>query len=184
MKLKEIDKVLYRHRLNRVIIAFIAGLTLLSLGFGSLLIWLFSESALVENMATSMEAGQAEPVNNFKYNFIGVVLALLCCAAILTCVKSSKYFHEIYYVWQMKQIHNLIFRRLKKIKSAAEQDQLEALIILNFYYQSLEQVYLLDDNTLTMSALKEKQNTLKQQIAEQKLNINTEQFDKAMLLSY
>jgi len=184
MKLIEIDKIRYRHRLNRVIIAFIAGLTLLSVGFGSLLIWLFTESSLGQITTTDVVDVNQAPVSNFKYNLIGVILALFSCAAVLNRVKTSLYFYEIYYVWRIKQLHNLIFRRLKKIKQAAEQDQLEALIILTFYYQSLEQIYLLDDNTLTMSSLKDQQNKLKQQLEQKNLNISTDQFDKAMLLSY
>lgn len=184
MNLREIDKALYRHRLNRVIITFVAGLTLLSIGFGSLLIWLFTESNLAQVTAQTATENNTGDSNNFKYNFIGVILALLSCAAILNSVKTKDYFAEIYYVWQLKQLHNLVFRRLKKIEKGAENDQLDAFIILNFYYQSLAQVYLLDDNTLTISALRAKQNKLQQQIENKNLNISTEQFNKAMLLSY
>lgn len=184
MKLQEIDKSLYRQRLNRVILAFIAGLTLLSLGFGTVLIWLFTESNLAQVASPVHVEGNTEPTSNFKYNFIGVVLALLCCAAILNSIKSKAYFAEIYYVWQLKQLHNLIYRRLKKIEKGALDAELDAFIILRFYYQSLEQVYLLDDNTLTLSSLRTKQSNLNQQLEDKNLSINAEQFNKAMLLSY
>ena len=106
------------------------------------------------------------------------------CGAVLNFLKVKPYFHEIYYVWQLKQVHNLIFRRLKKVKVAAAQDDINALIILNFYHHSLEQVYLLDDNVLTLSNVHREQEKLKQLFDQKNLTITTEQFDKAMLLSY
>jgi len=184
MKLIDIDKGIYRKHLNRVIICFIALLTALSIGLGSLLIWIFVDSDVILTSAQLANDDLKEPVNNFKYNFIGVVLALLVCGAMLNSFKEKAYFYEIYYVWQLKQVHNLIYRRLKKVKVAAEQDDINALIILNFYYLSLEQVYLLDDNVLTLSNIRSEQAKLKLRFEQKNLNISTEQFNKAMLLSY
>jgi len=184
MKLIEIDKGIYRQHLNRVIISFIVLLTVLSIGLGSMLIWIFVESEVLLTTAQLANEELAKPVNNFKYNFIGVLLALITCGAMLNWLKSSRYFHEVYYVWQLKQVHNLIYRRLKKVKAAAEQYDIDALIILNFYYQSLEQVYLLDDNVLTITNIRSEQTKLKQLFELKNLIITSEQFDKAMLLSY
>ena len=170
MKLIDIDKAIYRHRLNRVIIGFIASLSILSIIYGAMLIATF--------------AGNAEQASNFKFNFIGVILALLTCAAGLHQLKSKEYFREIYYVWQLKQIQNLIYRKLKRIKNALKDDDINAMIILNYYYQSLKQVYLLDDNTLTISTLNNDQEKLNELIANKNISISTEQFDKSMLTSY
>jgi hypothetical protein len=84
----------------------------------------------------------------------------------------------------MKQLHNAIYRRLPKIKAAAEQGQQNAFIILTYYYQTLEQIYLLDDNTLTLNELKKNQTKLVTQIQQKKLTITAEQFDKSMVLAY
>lgn len=168
MQLINIDKRRYRHHLNIVIVGFIAALLILALVFGQLLIAVFAE----------------EGVSNFKYNFLGVVFALITCAALLHTVKNSDFFTEIYYVWQVKQIQNLIYRKLQKIKAASENDDHNALIILLFYYQSLHQVYLLDDNTLTLSKVNKNLADLQETITNKNVSINAEQFDKKLLNSY
>jgi hypothetical protein len=168
MQLINIDKARYRKHLNIVIGGFIVTLLILSLVLGQLLIASFGQ----------------EGINNFRYNFLGVVLALLACGAVLHSVKNSLFFKEIYYVWQVKQIQNLIFRKLKKIKAAAENDEANALIILLYYYQSLQQVYQLDDNTLTITSVDKKLNELQETITNKCLDISAEQFTKKLLDSY
>lgn len=168
MQLINIDKTRYRKHLNIIISGFITTLLVLALVFGQLLIAGFAQ----------------EGVNNFRYNLLGVVLSLLACAAILHTLKHSDFFKEIYYVWQIKQVQNLIYRKLKKIKAAANKDDINALVILSFYYQSLQQVYQLDDNTLTIAKVNKDLSDLQQTIASKNLNINAEQFDKKLLSSY
>jgi len=168
MQLINIDKALYRKNLNIVIGGFIATLLVLALIFGQLLIMAFAE----------------EGVSNFRYNLLGVILSLLACAAILHSVKKNLFFKEIYYVWQLKQLQNSIFRKLAKIKLAAKSEDETALIILVFYYQSLKLVYLLDDNTLTLSKVDKDLSALQETIANNNLTLTAEQFDKSLLTSY
>jgi len=168
MQLIEIDKARYRKHLNIIIAGFIGTLLILALVFGQLLIMSFAQ----------------EGINNFRYNLLGVVLSLLACAAILHTLKTSVFFKEIYYVWQIKQIQNLIYRKLKKIKAAAKDDDANALIILVFYYQSLKQIYQLDDNTLTIAIVEKDLNEIQLMIEKQYLDITTEQFDKKLLSAY
>ena len=168
MQLINIDKALYRKHLNIIIGGFIATLLVLALVFGQFLIMSFAQ----------------EGVSNFKYNLLGVILSLLACAAILHSLKSSLFFKEVYYVWQLKQVQNSIFRKLTKIKAAAKDDDNNALIILVFYYQSLKLVYLLDDNTLTMSKVEQELNALDHTIANKNLTVTAEQFEKSLLSSY
>ena len=168
MQLMNIDKARYSKHLNIVIVAFIATLLVLALTFGQLLIISF---------------GQAD-VNNFRYNLLGVVLALLACMAAMHTLKSSDFFKEIYYVWQIKQIQNLIYRKLKKVKKAAKNLEQEALIILSFYYKSQQQVYQLDNNTLTISKVNKDLTDLQQVIADNDLTISAEQFDKKLITSF
>lgn len=168
MQLMNIDKARYRKHLNIVIVGFIATLLVLALTFGQLLILGFAE----------------EGVNNFKYNLLGVILALLACMAILHTLKTSELFKEVYYVWQIKQVQNLIFRKLKKIKAAGKELEEDALIILTFYYQSQQQVYELDDNTITMSKVNQEINDLQELVTSANLSISAEQFDKKLLSSY
>lgn len=165
MKLIKINKVRYRKHLNIIIVGFIATLLILALIFGQLLIQAFSQ----------------EGVSNFKYNLLGVILSLLACAAILHSLKKSEFFNEIYYVWQIKQIQNLIYRKLKKIKNSAKDCDENALLVLVFYYKSLQQIYELDDNTLTISAVNKEVNDLQEIITHNNLIIDVDLFDKKLI---
>ncbi len=168
MQLMNIDKARYRKHLNIAIVGFITILLVFALVFGQLLIISFAQEGL----------------SNFRYNLLGVILSLLACMAILHTLKRTDFFKEIYYVWQVKQIQNLIYRKLKKIKVAAKASEQAALIILTFYYQSLQQVYQLDDNTLTIAKVNKDLTELQETIANKNLTINAEQFDKKLLTSY
>lgn len=126
----------------------------------------------------------ASQESNFKYNFLGVFLALLSCGVILNKLKRTSFFTEIYYVWQMKQVHNKIFRKLKYIKKALKNDDETAMLILTFYYQGLIQIYQLDDNTITMPTLTKDIEKLEAQISEKGVSVNIEDFEVTMVKSY
>lgn len=193
MKLKDIEKPVYRKHLNIIIVGFIASLLILALAYGQGLIMLFADSAEVMAKPTNVAAGEianevAATESNFKYNFLGVLLALLTCVFVLHRLRFSAFFSEVYYVWEIKQQQNAIYRKLKKINVAASNDDpdvdVNALVILNFYYASLKQIYLLDDNTLTMSKLNTDISELNTRIENLQLTISTDQFDKSMLADY
>ncbi len=194
MKLKSIEKAIYRKRLNIIIVSFIASLLILALAYGQGLIALFADSLPVVDSLPAAEqvsasatevSGEAQAAeSNFKYNFLGVLFSLLTCALVLHKLKHSEFFTEVYYVWQVKQQQNSIYRKLKKIKAAAENDDVNALIILNFYYESLKQVYLLDDNTLTMSKLNKDITDLSAQIESKQLTISAEQYQQSILKDF
>ena len=181
MKLLDIDKNLYRKRLNIVIVASIICLTILSILFGAILIALFGDALPIADAVTG------EKTSNFRFNFVGVVFALLTCLSILQALKNIPFFHEIYYVWKLKQIQNIIYRRLKNIKAATkERDPIDinAFIVLNYYYTSLKQVYTLDNNTLTMSSLSTKVKKLQELMDSLNIDVSTETFERPMLINY
>jgi hypothetical protein len=187
MKLKDIDKQTYRSRLNQVIVGFIITLALLAVTFGAILIALFTDPLAVDNVtiaSVNAAVDSAGESSNFKYNFLGVVLALLACGAILQKLKYKPFFDEIYYIWQLKQIQNTIYRRLKRIKKASLDGDENALIVLKFYYASLKQLYILDDNTITMSTLTSDISKLDILISESGKEIHVDQFTQVMLSSY
>ncbi len=200
MKLIEIEKATYRKHLNIIIVCFIASLLILALAYGQGLIMVFADNNIVaettintgsgaegfanEKTSEALAGEEATAPNNFKFNFFGVLLALLTCVLALHKLRASAFFKEVYYVWQVKQLQNLIYRKLKKIKAAAENDDVDALVILSFYYASLKQVYLLDDNTLTMSKLNKDISELNTRIENKNLTITADQFDKALLANY
>jgi len=188
MQLIEIDKARYRKHLNIVIVGFIASLLVLSLAFAAVLISLFStvgDLSGIEPIANAaVDLVQAEPETNFRYNLLGAILALLANAAILHSIKGSDFFKEVYYVWQIKQIQNLIFRKLKKIKPAAKLGEKQALIILSFYYQSQRLVYTLDDNTITITTVEKEIANIEQLINDNQVEVNARDFDKSLLATY
>lgn len=173
MKLRSIDKATYRSHLNKIIVAFVAIFAILAVALGSILIGLFGDVATGD-----------EQVNNFRFNLAGVILALLFVGGILSKARHHAFFEEVYFVWQLKQIHNLIYRKLKKIKIAAKDNDVNALIILNYYYHTLKIVYELDDNTLTIASITTEQEKLKEQASSVQLTISLEQFNRDLLKSF
>lgn len=196
MKLKEIEKSVYRKHLNIIIVGFIASLLILALAYGQGLIMLFADSPSISNESVAVTVEAAKELtpetapemppqqSNFRYNFFGVLLALLTCVFALHRLRASAFFNEVFYVWQVKQQQNLIYRKLKKIKAAAENEDVNALIILHFYYASLKQTYLLDDNTLTISKLNKDIDELNTRLENKNLTLTTDQFDSSMLSDY
>jgi len=179
MQIQQIDKAQYRKRLNAIIVGFILTFGMLSVLYGTILIAMFSGENQVVNAS-----GGTGTVSNFKFNLIGVVLGLITCAAILHRLKHSVFFSEVYYVWQIKQIQNLIYRKLKKIKSAAKNNNRNAMIIIEFYYESLKQVYQLDDNTITMSTVVKEHQNFHEMLKEKGLEISATQFEKSMIENF
>lgn len=171
MQLLHIDKQLYRQRTNIVIASFVASLAILSLIFGSLLIHFFGTAVATNDGSTG----------NFHWNLMGVILALVLCSGVLHSKKDSPYLHEVYYVWRLKQIHNQIYRKLAKIKNAADNHDKQAFIILSFYFASLKQVYSLDNNTLTLASVEQDLAQLNAKIAALELNVSPAQFTVALL---
>ncbi len=187
MQLIDIDKARYRKHLNIVIVGFIVSLLVLSLAFGAILINLFStvdftDVEQVVNAATEFVKGEEQ--SNFKYNLLGVILAVLANAAVLHSVKGSDFFKEVYYVWQLKQIQNLVYRKLRKIKAAAKKGEKQALIILSFYYKSQKLVYTLDDNTITLTTVEKEIANVEQLINDNNVEVCATEFDKNLIATY
>lgn len=174
MKLQQIDKATYRQRSNIIMMALVASLALSSLAYGALLIAFFGVS----------EPINADSTGNFHLNLLGVLAGVLSCALIINRFKHHNYFEQAYYVWQLKQLQNRIYRKLKKIQAAAKQEDANALTILVFYYKSLRQVYLLDDNTLTLSKLDADIAQLETRLQALGLQIDADEFEQVMLKGF
>ncbi|MBL4911172.1 MAG: DUF3087 domain-containing protein [Alteromonadaceae bacterium] len=176
MKLTEINKTRYRKHLNIIIVAFIAVFMVLALIFGQALIAMFAQTS------TNVES------NNFRYNLAGVILALLACAVILSQFRSKPFFTEVYYVWQLKQIINQIYRKLSVIKKVINNSEhkhyLSALTVLYYYYKASQQLYLLDDNTITLSSINKELDRVEEKISILNQVISTDDFNKEMLVSF
>ncbi|PCI60784.1 MAG: hypothetical protein COB35_08020 [Gammaproteobacteria bacterium] len=173
MTLIDINKQVYRKHLNIIIIGFIIVFMLLALIFGQGLIAIFADG----------QASTAQQ-SNFRYNLVGVVFALIACMVILSQLREQPFFKEVYYVWQLKQVINLIYRKLSLIKKQAAKNDHSALIILNYYYQASQQLYLLDDNTITLSSLNKEFDKVQKQINQLELPISIADFDKDLLKKF
>lgn len=174
MKTLHIDKDTYRKKTNLVMVAFIGCLAVLALLFGSILIALFGSEGITESGSTG----------NFHLNVLGVILAVIVSSIIMNKVKAHAYFNEIMYVWKLKQIHNRIYRKLAKIKEKAARNDHNSLLILAFYYTTQQQVFTLDNNTLTITAVQKSLNEVYEQATEMNLTLELDDFTVNLLDRY
>ena len=168
MQIENINKTRYRKHLNKVIVAVILALVFLSLGISQSAIFLFTD----------------REGTHFWLNLAGVAIALLLIGSILNKYKSHEFMTEVYYVWRLKQQINYIHRKSIKLNKAVEKDDVTAILIMAFYYKACRQLYELDDNTITLSALTKKSNELEQKISYLNLQIDTNNYDQSLLQPY
>ncbi|MDK9738922.1 DUF3087 family protein [Vibrio sp. D404a] len=174
MRLQKIDKEQYRRKMNVLLIGLVASLAISAIGFGSLLIELFGST---DNLA-------GESTGNFHLNLLGVVLAIALNAFIASKIKTHPYLNEAVYVWNLKQIHNQIYRKLKKIKAASESGNRNALTTLFFYYTTQKQVYDLDNNTLTISSVQNALENIENEARNWGIELSLNDFTKEMIAEF
>ncbi|MCF7370874.1 DUF3087 domain-containing protein [Vibrio sp. J2-3(2022)] len=174
MEIKKINKDIYKKKANLVIGGFVALLAISSLAFSTLLIVLFGNTQAVPEQSTG----------NFHWNLIGVVLAVATSLSLLNQIKTRPYMEEVLYVWKLKQQHNKIFRKLKSIKAAASNDDVKALTTLKFYYKTQQQVFELDNNTLTMNSVNKELEAIEQIEAAQSLDLDITSFKESWVDTY
>ncbi|HHF2953220.1 TPA: DUF3087 domain-containing protein [Vibrio diabolicus] len=174
MEIKKINKDIYKKKVNLVIGGFVALLAISSLAFSTLLIVLFGNTEVVPEQSTG----------NFHWNLIGVVLAVATSLSLLNQIKTRPYMEEVLYVWKLKQLHNKIFSKLKSIKAAASNDDVKALTTLKFYYTTQQQVFELDNNTLTMNSVNKELEAIEQIEAAQSLDLDITSFKESWVDTY
>ena len=165
MQLKEIDKTQYRKHLKVVFAGIALALVIISLGLSNLLIYLFSNP---ENAY-------------FFHNLMGVAAAAVVVGLVLNKYRQHPYMLEVVYVWDLKQQLNRIHRKLRKIEAAVENNDKDAMIIMNFMHRGSRQLYELDDNTITMGDLLRKTQILDERMEVAGVSLSTELFDAGML---
>lgn len=165
MKLKEIDKTLYRNHLRVVFVGIALVLMIISVATSTLLIYLFS----------------SPEVSHFLYNLAGVAVAAIFVFIVLNKIRRHSYMLEVVYVWDLKQQLNRINRKLRKIEVAVESNDNDAMVIMNFMYRGSKQLYELDDNTITMGNLIGKINVHDQRMQDLGLSLSTSAYDPVLL---
>ncbi|MCU7958909.1 MAG: DUF3087 domain-containing protein [gamma proteobacterium symbiont of Bathyaustriella thionipta] len=165
MRLKEIDKTRYRKHLKVVFAGIVVALLLITISASTLFIQLFS----------------TPQVSHFWHNLAGVAVAATVVVFILNKLRSHPYMSEVVYVWDLKQQLNKIYRKQRKIEARVEQGDHDAMIIMNFQNKGSKQLYLLDDNTITIDELRIKIQQLDERMQAAGLSLSTDSFDPAML---
>ncbi|ROS04826.1 DUF3087 family protein [Sinobacterium caligoides] len=166
-KLQDISKLRYRKHLNIVIVSVILLLIATSLASSTLLIYLFGVDG-----------------NNFKFNLVGVVIAVSVVFGLLKVLRYEPFLYEVMYVWELKKSINLINRRLNKVIEAVETGDAEAMQALNYCYQASRQLYTLDDNTINMAELEEAIVHLQDQAKQASVKLELSAYDPRCLVNY
>ncbi|MEZ9956278.1 medium chain reductase/dehydrogenase [Vibrio cyclitrophicus ZF170] len=174
MKLQKINKEEYRKKMNLLLVSLVGSLALFAIVFGTILIELFGS-------ATSITG---ESTGNFHLNVLGVILSVALNTFIASRVKGHEYFKEALYVWNLKQIHNQIYRKLKRILPKAEQGDRDALTILYFYYITQKQVYDLDNNTLTIKTVQQSLDNIVELSDKWSIELDIEAFSKDLVANF
>ena len=165
MQLREIDKTRYRKHLKVVFAGMVVVLIIIALSTSTLLIYLFSNPE----------------DSHFMHNLAGVVIAAFCVGFVLTKLRQHSFMSEVVYVWDLKQQLNRIHRKQRKIEAASDEGDHNAMIIMNYLYRGSKQLYLLDDNTITMEDLDIKLQVLDSRMESAGLSISTDLYDPSML---
>jgi hypothetical protein len=165
MQLIEIDKTKYRKHLRIVFAAIATALAIIAIGSSTLIIYLFS----------------TPDEDHFWHNLAGVTLAAIVVAVILNKLRTHPFMFEVAYVWDLKQQLNRIHRKLNKIEPKIEDNNHDAMIIMNYMYKGSKQLYELDDNTITMGTLNSKIRVLNKRMEDCGLDTSTDSYEPGML---
>ncbi len=168
MSLEDIDQKIYTKRLRLVMLAVVVALCVISIPFSAVLIVLIG----------SAEGG------NVILNAIGVAVAAVIVVAVLKRTSGHPWMHEVVYVWRLKQQLNRITRKFKAVTEAADRGERDAIIALNFSYRGSEQLYILDNNTITLDDLRLKITALDAQICDLELEISVDDYREELLEQY
>lgn len=168
MQLKQIDKDRYRSHFNVVIVFAVAVFSALGVGFSALLIRFFGEAG----------------GDNFYLNLLGVATAAVLSVLTLRALKSTSYFYELAYIWDLKQELNLINRKHLKLKAAVAANDPDAITIMLYNLTGSRQLWLLDDNVLNLQELELELIQLEHQIKNLGLQISAEQYNRNLLQKF
>ena len=165
MQLKEIDKNRYRKH-YKIIFAGIAFV---------LLIIAPASSALFINLFSNPEGSY------LFHNLAGVVTGVAIITFLLNKFRQHPFMYEVVYVWNLKQQLNRIQRKQRKIEAAVEDNDKDAMVIMNFMLHGSKQLYELDDNTITMEDLLIKIQVHDKRMEAAGLSSSTDEFNPTML---
>lgn len=165
MQLQEIDKARYSKHFKMVFVAVAVVLLVIALAVSTLLIYFLTDG----------------DGSHFWLNLAGVAVAALVAGSLLRHYRQHPFMFEVMYVWDLKQVLNKIYRKQKQIKAAMAEGNTDAMQIMNFSYKGSRQLYLLDNNTLTMDELNKSVAELDALAESFSVSLDTARFSPAML---
>ncbi|WP_428036877.1 DUF3087 family protein [Amphritea sp.] len=165
MQLKQINKERYAKHYKQIMIGAVVVVAAVALTLSTVLIQLI---------------GNPEG-SNFWLNLTGVITGGVVVLSLLRHYRDHEYMYEVVYVWDLKQLLNKIYRKQKKIMAAVEEGDRDAMVIMNWSYSGSEQLYNLDNNTITMEDLLRSKKTLEQTIERSGFTVTTDDFQPTML---
>ncbi len=165
MQLKEIDKTRYRKHLNIVFTGIAVALVIITLAISTLYIHLLSNP----------------DESHFFHNLAGLATAAGIVVYVLNKLRTHPFMYEVVYVWDLKQQLNRIHRKQRKIEAAVENNDHDAMVIMNFQYRGSKQLYELDDNTITMQELASKIRLLNKHMKTAGLSLSTDLYKPTIL---
>jgi hypothetical protein len=168
MQLIDINKDTYRSHLNVIILLAIAFFAAAGVGISSIFVFYFGSAA----------------GDNFFLNLLGVSIGGAIAAFCLHRLKSSLYFYEVAYVWDLKHELNLINRRLSTLKRAADDGNVDAIIILLYNFHGSRQLWQLDDNVLNLQELELELIQLEDKIHKLGLKLDPNQYQRTLLTKF
>jgi len=74
------------------------------------------------------------------------------CYATVYRLRDHPFMDELVYVWNLKKQLNLIYRKQHRIEPLIEDDNVDAMVVMNYMYQGSKQLYELDDNLKPISS--------------------------------
>ena len=168
MLIIEVDKTRYRRHLNIVIVTCITVLALGSLGLAQLLIALFP----------------VQEGTHFHWNLLGVIATVALIGVVFRAKKNHPFLSEVLYVWRLKQALNLVTRKMTKLKQAAKMGDVNAMLALQFSYSGSRQLWMLDDNTITMDSLEKSQSELDALLLKYDICLDIDSYHKQLLKAF
>ncbi len=121
---------------------------------------------------------------HFTLNLAGVVVAGLSVAYTLYRFRDHPFMDEVVYVWNLKKQLNRIYRKQHKIEPLIEDDNIDAMVVMNYMYQGSKQLYELDDNTITLDDLALKSRHLNSKLEEKGLELTTDDYHSGLLAQF
>lgn len=168
MQLINVNKSRYRRHLNIVIVTCVAVLAIGSLSISQALIAFFPD----------------ESESHFHWNLTGVIITSLSIALLLNKYRNHDFMTEVVYVWELKKALNRITRKMMKLRPAAQEGNVNAMIAINYSYAGSRLLWQLDDNTIIMDQLAIDQAELDLLAAKYQVSLCPEAYDETILTAF